>query len=191
MGKKSFKNWWFLALNGLVLLIFGLMIVFMTKEGIEHLLRYFGVVMLVVGGILLLVGINNLRRDKSGVMILFQSFAGIAIGLSLLLFPKASVSVLLILVGIWAIMIGIVQLIVLVNIKQMLASKNLLLINGLLTMGLGIALLFNPFQWAVFVIKGLGVLSALFGVMLVYFSFVLRSVKNLEQSENLVIPKEP
>jgi uncharacterized membrane protein HdeD (DUF308 family) len=81
-------------------------------------------------------------------------------------------------IGIWAIIIGIIQLVIIVNFKGEVANKNLLLLNGLLTIALGVALLFNPFQWGIFLIKVIGAFAAIFGILLVYFSLKLRAVKN-------------
>jgi uncharacterized membrane protein HdeD (DUF308 family) len=176
METKRFKNWWFLAVNGFIFALFGLLILFFTQEFIKTLLLYFGIVMLAGGAVMLVAGINNIRRDKAAAMLLVESIVAVGIGIALTFFPEASVAIFLLLIGIWAIIIGIIQLVILVNIKGALANKNLLLINGLLTIALGAALLFNPFQWAIFLVKIIGVFAALFGIMLIYLGFVLKSV---------------
>ena len=178
METRRFKNWWFLAVNGLIFTLFGILILFFTQEFIKTMLLYFGVVMLVGGAIMLVAGINNIRRDKSAGMLLVESIVAIAIGIALIFFPAASVALFLIMIGIWAIIIGIIQLVIIVNIKGELAGKNLLLLNGLLTIALGAVLLFNPFQWAIILVKIIGAFAAIFGILLVYFAFVLRSIKS-------------
>jgi uncharacterized membrane protein HdeD (DUF308 family) len=178
METTHYKNWWFLALNGCLFTIFGLLILFFTQEFIKTILIYIGIVMLAGGAILLFAGINNLRRDKAGAMVLAESIIAVAIGLALLFFPAASVKLFLVLMGIWAIVVGIIQLVIIVNIKGEISGKNLFLLNGLVTIGLGILLLFNPFQWALFLVKIIGGAAALFGILLICFAFVLRSVKN-------------
>ena len=179
METRRFKNWWFLAVNGCIFALFGLLMLFFTQDFIKTILLYFGIVMLAGGVILLLAGINNIRRDKSGAMILVESIVAMAIGIALIFFPEASAAVFLIMIGIWAIIIGIIQLVIIVNIKSEIANKNLLLLNGLLTIALGAVLLFNPFQWAIFLVKIIGALAAIFGFLLIYFSFVLRKVRNV------------
>ena len=126
---------------------------------------------------MLLTGINNIRRDKAGAMILVESIVAVAIGIGLIFFPEVFAKLFLIMIGIWAIIIGIVQLVIMVNIKGEIANKNILLINGLLTIALGAVLLFNPFLWAIFLVKMIGVFAALFGILMIYFSLVLRRVK--------------
>jgi uncharacterized membrane protein HdeD (DUF308 family) len=180
METRRFKNWWFLAVNGCIFTIFGFLILFFTEEAIKTILLYFGVLMLAGGAVMLLAGINNIRRDKAGAMILVESIVAMAIGIALVFFPEASVAVFLIMIGIWIIIMGIIQLVIIVNIRGEIANKNLLLINGLLTIALGAVLLFNPFQWALFLIKIIGAFAALFGILLIYFSLVLRKIKPRE-----------
>jgi uncharacterized membrane protein HdeD (DUF308 family) len=178
MATKKFSNWWFLAVNGLIFTLFGILILLLTEEAIKALLLYIGIVMLGVGAVLLVYGMNSIRKDKSAAMVLIESIASIAIGIALVFFPESSVALFLILIGIWAIIMGIIQLVIIVNIKDRVSSKNMLLINGLFTIALGISLLFNPFQWALFLVKVIGFLAAVFGVLLIYFAFVLRSMKS-------------
>jgi uncharacterized membrane protein HdeD (DUF308 family) len=181
METKRFKNWWFLAVNGGIFTLFGLLILFFTEESIKTILLYFGAVMLAGGAFMLLAGINNIRRDKAGAMLLVESIVAIAIGIALIFFPEASVKLFLIMIGIWAIIIGIIQLVIIVNVKGAIANKNIMLLNGLFTIGLGAVLLFNPFLWALFLVKIIGALAALFGILLIYFSLILRKVKAVEK----------
>ncbi|MEI7981450.1 MAG: DUF308 domain-containing protein [Bacteroidota bacterium] len=182
MATKHLKNWWFLSVNGIIFLLFGLLILFTSSEDIKIIIRYFGMAILLFGVIILLIGINKFRKEKQAGMILFESIAAITIGLILTFFPEASASLFMILVGVWIVIIGIIQLVILANIKETSSLKNGLLINGLLTIALGIALFFNPFAWAVFLLKLIGVLAALFGLLLVYFSFVIRTVSASDQT---------
>jgi len=177
METIRFKNWWFLAVNGLIFIILGGLLLFFTKESILTMIKYFGILLLAGSAILLFIGINNIRKDKSAGMILMGAIASVAIGLALLLFPQPTLDLFLMLIGIWAIIIGIIQLVIIVNTKGALANKNVILLNGLLTIALGIFLLFKPFDWAIFMGKIIGICSAVFGILLVYFGLVLRAIK--------------
>ena len=187
MVEKKFKNWWFLAVNGIIFILFGLMVLFNTNEAIQAMIKYFGACLLVLGVILLIVGINNFRKDKQSGLVLFESIAVIAIGLVLAFFPDASVNLFMILVGVWFVIMGIVQLAILATLRDFSSFKNGLLINGLLTLGLGISLFFHPFSWAVFLVKIIGILAVLFGILLIWFSFLLRKVILSETKETVEI----
>lgn len=75
MERKRFSNWWFFGINGVVFTLFGLLILLLDQESIKTLLRYIGMVMLCAGGFLLIFGINSIRRDKGGAMMLIESIA--------------------------------------------------------------------------------------------------------------------
>lgn len=182
METKGYKNWWFITINGLIFIILGGLLLFFTRETILTLIKYTGIILVVGGAILLLAGINNIRREKPAALMLSEAIGSLAIGLALLVFPQASVALFLMLIGIWAIIIGVIQLVIIVNFRSALPNKNVHLLNALLTIGLGILLLFNPFDWAVFMGKVIGLCAILFGILLVYFSLVVRSAKEVTSS---------
>ncbi|MFH1159761.1 MAG: DUF308 domain-containing protein [bacterium] len=190
MERTGKKNWWFLAVNGLILILFGSLLLFFTKPVIETLVFYFGLVILVGGIILLLTAIYYLIKDKRAGMILFESIISIAIGVIIMLFPGDSLKVFLVLVGVWSIIIGVVQLVVLMNVKDGMASKNLLLLNGLLTIGFGVLLFFDPFTMAATLVKIFGVLAIIFGILMIYFSLVLKSIKPAEEQSSAPTEKK-
>jgi len=181
METRRYKNWWFLTINGLISVLFGLLLILLTQEFIKTIVFYFGLLILLGGLIFLIAGINNLRKDKAAWMILFESLTSLAIGLIIMIFPQKSLELFLILFGIWAIVIGIIQWVLLLKMKEVFAHKNLMFFNGFLSIALGIALLFNPFSWAVFLVKIIGGLIVVFGILLVYFSVVLHALKIPDQ----------
>ena len=120
-------------------------------------------------------------------MILFQSIASVAIGLVIIIAPKADIlRFFLLLIGVWAIVVGIFQIAILVNVGKTIANKNIILFNGLLTIALGIFLCIKPFEIATLVAQLIGALSILFGLIMIYLSFLLRKVRVIRGKE-----KEP
>lgn len=177
MEKKGKKNWWFLVINGLIAILFGIFLLFFDTDMIKVLMVYIGIGVAVIGAILLVAAIRNIKADKQAGMLLFESILTIVIGLILTLFPDFSLKFFLIIIGVWAVILGIVQLAILINIKEKMASKNILLFNGLLTIVLGVMLFFDPITTAGFLLKILGFFAILFGIMMIYFGFVLKTLK--------------
>jgi len=183
MEKKRFKNWWFLAVNGIISILFGLLLMLCTEAFIKTVVIYIGIFFLLMGIGLLITSVRNINKDKAVAMILFESIISLVVGTILIIFPGTSLSIFLIMFGIWAVIIGIIQLVILVNIKGALANKNGLLLNGLLTIVLGVILFFNPFTWAVIIVQIIGGFAIAFGILMIYFSFLLRSVNLEDQKE--------
>jgi uncharacterized membrane protein HdeD (DUF308 family) len=177
MKTKSYKNWWFLALNGMIAVLFGILLTFFPQKVIETIVSLIGIGLLIVGAIQLIAGIYNIKKDKAAGMILSESILFLAMGLALLIIStETAMKIIFILFGIWAIIIGIIQLVIIINVKGPLSNKNLLLFNSLLTIVVGIIMFFKPLEWAAFLIVLIGIFIILFGILLIYFSFILRSV---------------
>jgi uncharacterized membrane protein HdeD (DUF308 family) len=107
-------------------------------------------------------------------MIIVQAVLTLAIGSAIMIFRESSVDLFFILLGVWAIIVGIFQLVILVNIRKQLRNKNIILFNGLLTIALGVVLFFHPFAFAVLLIKMLGGFATIFGLLMIYLSFTIR-----------------
>ena len=179
MVQKHNSNWWFLALNGIIAILFGLLLLFFTTGMIETLVFYFGLIVLLSGLGMLVTGIISLKKERKAGMLLFESIVTVAIGTIIMFFPQHSFQFFLIVIGVWAVILGIVQLILLVNIKGDLTGKNIFLFNGILTLGIGVVLLAFPNSIADLVGKLIGVFSLIFGSILIYLSFSLRSIMNV------------
>jgi uncharacterized membrane protein HdeD (DUF308 family) len=183
METKPFKNWWFLTVNGIIAILFGLMLVLYTKESISIIVFYFGVFVLLAGFLLLISALINLRKDKQVTLLMVQSISTICLGAFLVLSPEHSMIIFQIVIGIWAVILGIMQLVILVNVKRNLTNKNVFLFNGLITIALGIAMFFNPLAFALFVVKVLGLFGILFGLILIYLSIIIRKVTRAIENE--------
>jgi uncharacterized membrane protein HdeD (DUF308 family) len=174
METKSFRNWWFLTFSGLIAILFGLMLLFFTKEFIQTAIFYFGILILVTGLILLLTTFYYVKKNKNISMITIQSIATIAIGLIIMVFPQRSLELFLVVFGIWCIIVGIIQLVILFFLRKVLVHWPVLLINGLLTIVLGIIIVYHPFDIADSIGKLVGIFSIVFGIAMIYLSFVIR-----------------
>lgn len=177
MEQKGKKNWWFLVINGLIAILFGIFLLFFDTDLIRVLLIYIGIGGAAVGAILLFGAIRNIKQDKQAGMLLFESILTLVIGLILVLFPSFSMKFFLVIIGVWAVILGIVQLAILINLKQQLPGRNILLFNGILTIVMGVMLFFDPVTTAGFLLKILGFFAILFGVLMIYFGFVLKTLK--------------
>ena len=184
METMPFKNWWFLIVNGVIAMLFGLMLVVCNRESITVFVLYFGIFALVAGLILVVIAFFKLKKDTGVGLVTIQSIASIGLGAFIIFAPENSLRLFLILIGIWAIILGIMQLVILVNVKRNLTNKNVFLFNGLMTIALGVIMFFNPFSFTMIVIKILGFFAMFFGCILIYLSFIIRKV-------SLAVEKEP
>lgn len=177
METRAYKNWWMLAINGLIAILFGLLLLAFKEEAIKAVVFWFGLVVLFFGLLLVFLAVRNVRKDKGAVMIILEAVATIALGLIIVFRPEQSLKLFLILIGIWALIVGIIQLVVYFRSRKSLANAPLLVINAFLAIGLGAALFFFPVPFIRFLAIIVGVVFCLGGLLMIYFSFALRKVR--------------
>lgn len=174
MEEKKFKKWWVLAVNGLIALLLGILIISIPATTLIIIGKYFGLVILVGGLILLSTVFYNIKKEKSYGLILIESVIIIILGILILIYTRKTLEIFVILIGIWAIIIGISQLAILIDKNYYTSGKYLFLFNGLLTVVLGVFMLFNPFAMGQFFITLAGIGAIVFGILLIFFAFKIK-----------------
>jgi len=146
-------------------------------------IKFIGLGIAAMGLILFGIAISQLKKDKSVGMMILLSICCLFIGVGIVAFPDKTLNLFFILIGIWAIIVGIFQLVILVNIKRNLSNKNILLFNGLLTIALGIVMFFNPEGFSDILVKLVGIFAILFGFMMIFLSLVIRKASMIASKE--------
>jgi len=181
MVTKRNSNWWFLALNGIIAILFGLLVFIYPEQTVEKLVFFFGLIIFLSGLALLGTAIIKINKEKKTGLLLFESIATVTVGVIIMIFPQHSLKFFFILIGVWAVILGIVQLVMLINTKGQFAGKNLFLFNGLLTLAMGVLLFFDPYSIADFLVRLIGIFSFVFGCVLIYLAFILKKINSASQ----------
>lgn len=170
------SNWLTFLINGIIALIIGGLLVFVPGDTILTITRYFAILLLLAGVVMLILAIRNIRAETPYILLLVEALAAILVGSLLLFYTRQSLEFFVIVMGIWALIIGAVQVILAMKFKDKLGSYSILLINGLLTVLLGILLFFNPFTSIKLLGIIVGILALSVGVLLIYFSFKIKQI---------------
>ena len=172
------SNWITLLVNGLIALLLGLLALFVPEESILTVSRYFGLVILIAGVVILLTTLRKGKKAGYYMLMLVESIAAMVIGLVILFYTRETLSVFSILVGLWALIIGILQLILANRILKGLTAGRIMMFNGAISLVFGAMMLFNPFGTLVVFTKLAGVFALAIGLVLLYLSFSVRGVKD-------------
>jgi uncharacterized membrane protein HdeD (DUF308 family) len=171
------KNWWVLLINGLIAVLFGALAVFATNEMLESIQIYFGL-LIVIGGLMLLFGAyDKYKKDRSFSIMLTEGIVSVLLGALIMLFPEQSLRIFLIFIGIWAVLLGLFKIFIAISIRDMDSFKYVLIIGGILLFGIGLLLLLDPTYVAGAVLKIIGAVFVVLGMILIYYSFMVRSLK--------------
>jgi uncharacterized membrane protein HdeD (DUF308 family) len=106
---------------------------------------------------------------------------GIVFGLVVLIWPGLSLEILIVIIGIWAVIAGILQIIVSVGHRGVPGSGWVWgLVAGALTVVFGVLVLFRPGSGLITLIWILGVYAILFGIALILLGVQLRKYARRE-----------
>lgn len=173
------RVWWIVLLEGVAAVVFGLLALFHTVGTIRALVVVFGIYA-IVDGLLALAG-GTLQGQAGRGWLIFQGIMGIVIGVVALRFPRASVLALLLVIAVWALAIGLVQVFGSFQARSLGAKGwGWVLASGIVNVLFGLLLVLNPVTGVTAVLWIVGIYAILFGAMLIASAFAARSlVKDL------------
>ena len=165
--------WRTILLRGLASLAFGVLAIAYPQITLGIVVTIFGIYAL-VDGLLGLWGFYRGRQERTSVPSLLTALAGIAAGLVCLLFPAFALTYVLLLIGLWNVAAGLLQVIGSVILRNEIEHGWLMALGGLLAAGLGILIMVYPADAAVGIIWLIAGTAILLGLLLVLFAWKLR-----------------
>lgn len=187
MKNTANLNWSPFLISGLVTLLYGILALLLSAEMLETVMTVMGVILVVAGAVC--VGVSLLRKKNMmpWMMLLFEGIVMVLVGLAAIIWSYETVKLLIILIGIWVAIIGLMQLISLIGI-QGLANKWFFVVCGFLALAFGILMILNPFESATFFVKLTGAIALVVGILTLMFAFSIRRLqhqveKQIEKAE--------
>lgn len=170
------RNWWVLALRGLVAVLFGLLTFFVPGITLVTLVLLFGAYAL-VDGIFNVVGFFRLASHHWALLI--EGVIGIIAGVLTFAWPAITAIVLLYVIAFWAIFTGIFELIAGIRLRKTISNEWLLLLMGVFSLLFGVLILFAPGAGALAIVLWIGAYALVFGIFLLALAFRLRGHQHL------------
>ena len=174
------RNWWLLALRGLLALIFGLLALIWPAITLRVLVILFGAYALVDGLFRVITALKDSRK-RWGILLL-EGVLGIALGILAFIWPDITALALLYLIAAWALVTGILEIMAAVWLRKELKGEWLLGLAGLASVVFGLLLVIWPGSGVLAIVWLIGAYAVVFGVLLIALAFRLRSWgKSLER----------
>ncbi len=170
------KNWWALALRGLVAVLFGLLTFFLPGITLVTLVLLWGAYAL-ADGIFNVVAFFRVASHHWALLL--EGVIGILAGIVTFALPAITAIVLLYVIAFWAIFTGIFEIIAGVRLRKAIANEWLLLVMGVLSLLFGALILFAPGVGALAIVLWIGAYAMVFGVFLLALAFRLRGHRHL------------
>jgi uncharacterized membrane protein HdeD (DUF308 family) len=113
---------------------------------------------------------------REAVWYVLEGILGIAVGIATFFYPNITAQALIYLVGFWAIMTGIFEIVA--GFELPLGRDWLLALAGVVSVVFGVLVFFNPGAGAVAVVWLIGIYAVLFGITMLVFGIRLRGLHN-------------
>ena len=171
------RSWRSLAFRGAVALVFGLTALLWPGLTLVMLVLLFGIYALLDGIVTVALGSRNLAREHGWVLFL-EGCAGVGLGLAVLLWIRVAAELLVVLIALWAIGTGVLELIAAVRLRRELPEEMLLGIAGVVSVLLGIAILAWPGTATIALAILLGSYAVIFGTSMLIQALRLRRLRH-------------
>jgi uncharacterized membrane protein HdeD (DUF308 family) len=172
--KSLSDNWWLVLLRGLASIVFGVLAFMWPGLTLVVLVLMYGAFAL-VDGVLAIAGAIMGGRPGSRWWLALVGLAGVVAGLLTFFWPGITAFVLLIFIAAWAIMIGAFQIVGAIRLRKEIDNEWLLILSGGVSVLFGFLLLAQPAAGALALVWIIAGYSVAFGIILVMFSFRLKS----------------
>lgn len=153
-----------IKLNGILILIFGFVALFFPDITLKALGIYFAISLLIGGVVLCSEAFRVKKHGNNWYMPLIEGIIGILISLIILARPEVVAAVFVLIIGIWAIITGLIFLFA--YSKKMLSSfsNSIMLAISILSLITGVFIIINPFESTRIVTILIGIYAIIYGV---------------------------
>ncbi len=160
--------------RGILAILFGLIALFWTGLTIKTIVVLFAIYASLSGIIMIIGSFSAKDHHEKWWIYLLNGILGIIIGVLIFVWPAITVLTLIYFVAIWAVIAGIMELIVGFSTKGEVIGKWLLSTVGAISLIVGITILFFPIISLEFIVWVIGVYALIFGISLTMFSFQIK-----------------
>lgn len=169
------RNWWMLAVRGVLAIIFGLIALFAPGIALLAFVYVFGIYALIDGLMAVYIAVRERGALSRWAWVLFEGTLSIIAGIVAFVYPGLTALVLLYIVAIWAIVTGIMEIVTAIAIRGFTAQEWALGLAGIVSILFGIVLFIFPGTGLLSILWLVGVYAIVFGVLFIVRAFQLRS----------------
>jgi uncharacterized membrane protein HdeD (DUF308 family) len=167
------RSWWLPALRGAAAIVLAIVAFAWPRMTLTLLMTFFGVYVLLDGALDAAAAVRARREGRSWWLPAVEGVAGIGIGVATFVVPDATGRFLVALIGIWAIVTGVLRLYAAFQLRDYIGVEWLMVLAGAVMIGLGLLLIVNPGQGLLVTLFVLAAGAFVLGVVLLSRAFRL------------------
>lgn len=168
------KNWWLLVLRGVLAILFGVIAFVVPGVAWWSLILLFGVYAMLDGIFAMMTGLIGSKFSPRWWMFLLEGMINVAAGVIALMRPDLASVVLVLVIAVWAILTGILEIVAAIRLRREITNEWMLGFGGFVSFALGVLLFFQPATGSVIITLMIGLYALVFGILLVVLGLRLR-----------------
>lgn len=172
------RRWSVVVLRGGLAVLFGLVAIVWPRITVVALALLWGAFTLADGVAAAMMGVGKglgSRGDRGYLVVL--GVLGVLAGLVTFVWPGITVVVLLVVIAVWAIIAGVMQIVAAIRLRKHIRNEWFLAVSGIVTLALGILLIVQPEEGAVALVVAIATFAIAWGIVSIVFGFRLRSLR--------------
>lgn len=175
MPENLQKNWWLIALRGILAILFGLLALFSPYIVIFSLVTFFAFFAILSG--VFIITLAFLGELDNRMMRILEGLIFIITGAVVLVNPVTALGGIMIFIAAWAIVSGLFQIIGAIRLRKVIANEWFMIFNGIISILFGIVLAANLIQGAGVIVMFFGAFALVSGIFTLILSFRIKSFK--------------
>jgi len=176
------QNWWAIVLRGVFAVIFGVGAFIWPAITLAALVLLYGAYAVVEGVLAVAAAMIGRRPGAFPWGMLLAGWASIVVGVITFLWPGLTALALLYFIAVWAVVRGIFEIIAAVQLRKEIQNEWLLGLSGLLSIVLGLFLMFAPGAGILALLWWVGATAIVFGVLTIILGFRLKGINDRRSS---------
>ncbi|RZL94685.1 MAG: HdeD family acid-resistance protein [Variovorax sp.] len=170
-------NWGWVALRGVVAILFGVLAFAWPGATLLTLAIFWGAYVLADGVFAIIAGFRIRDGAKPVWPLVLIGLVGIVAGIATFVWPGLTAFLLLMVIAAWAIFMGVFQIVTAIRIRKEIDNEWMLILSGALSLVFGIAMVLMPGLGALAVVWTIATYAIVFGVLLLVLAFKLKGLK--------------
>jgi uncharacterized membrane protein HdeD (DUF308 family) len=175
-------NWWAIALRGVCGILFGLGALLWPGIAIAALVLLFGAYAFADGIFAIVSAVRAGGKHERWGSLALEGVIGIWAGLWAFIAPVVTVVALVVIVAVWAVVTGALEVIAAIRLRRTIKGEWLLGLAGVISVVFGVAVILAPIAGALVLALWIGAYTLAAGILQLVLAFKLRRWGQFEES---------
>ena len=168
------RNWWLVALRGVIAILFGILVLVYPGIALQSFIIVFAVYAVIDGVAAAWAAIQH-RTEQNWWILLLEGIISVIAGIVAFVYPGATALAILYVIAVWAILTGALEIWAAIQLRKEIEGEFWLGLSGILSILFGILLIVAPGAGILAVLTIVGIYAIAFGVFLIMLALRLRS----------------